>query len=257
MDVYCNYLRSESGHQTTDKRPTAVHEISSSTDRRKKRRSKAEKLNAAKAQNSYKKACERPPAIVERRNARERTRVKNVNNIFHRLRSKIPSLKHRTKRVSKLKILKGAIEYMYELQDSLDREDSVDLTIPKSPMSNKQEEEATISTSPHLAAEQNKLRYFPLNPNIITSSPTPNPHAFGREWVYGCTCCTDWLIGTHNPTMFESITAAMAIPAPGTEYITPIPITAQQNQYFLGTITGGMTVGRPSSVPPAYNYHHV
>ncbi|CAD5222930.1 unnamed protein product [Bursaphelenchus xylophilus] len=61
---------------------------------------------------------------VEKRNARERTRVYVVNQAFSTLRSRIPSLKGSTKRVSKLRILKSAINYIYNLKDQLAEEDS-------------------------------------------------------------------------------------------------------------------------------------
>lgn len=60
------------------------------------------------------------PKTVEKRNARERTRVHTVNQAFLLLKYKIPSIKANTKRVSKLKILKAAINYMYSLTDLID-----------------------------------------------------------------------------------------------------------------------------------------
>lgn len=68
----------------------------------------------------YKKACERPPVSVARRNARERKRVHTVNQMFSILKTRLPSLHQKTKRVSKLKILKAAMDYIYDLQDILD-----------------------------------------------------------------------------------------------------------------------------------------
>lgn len=56
---------------------------------------------------------------MARRNARERRRVHTVNQAFNRLKAFIPTLKQKTKRVSKLKILKAAIDYVYDLQDIL------------------------------------------------------------------------------------------------------------------------------------------
>lgn len=48
---------------------------------------------------SYKRACERPPVVVAKRNARERRRVNNVNAAFETLRMCVPQLAARTKRV--------------------------------------------------------------------------------------------------------------------------------------------------------------
>ncbi|KAH7731494.1 hypothetical protein AAVH_00392 [Aphelenchoides avenae] len=60
------------------------------------------------------------PNSVEKRNARERTRVHTVNQAFHILRYRLPALRANTKRVSKLKILKAALQYIYALTDLLE-----------------------------------------------------------------------------------------------------------------------------------------
>lgn len=56
---------------------------------------------------------------IEKRNARERYRVKAVNNAFCRLRCLIPAIAARRKRVSKVKTLKKAVQYIMELQTIL------------------------------------------------------------------------------------------------------------------------------------------
>ncbi|KFD57984.1 hypothetical protein M514_01217 [Trichuris suis] len=58
------------------------------------------------------------------RNARERRRVHKVNEAFNALKSCLPSLKQRTRRVSKLKILRSAIDYIRCLQSCLPEEAS-------------------------------------------------------------------------------------------------------------------------------------
>ncbi|XP_070383380.1 achaete-scute complex protein T4-like [Dermacentor albipictus] len=65
---------------------------------------------------------EKPPHLVARRNARERRRVQAVNNAFCRLRKCVP-VENRAKRLSKVKTLHKAIEYIYALQDLLDQAD--------------------------------------------------------------------------------------------------------------------------------------
>lgn len=55
---------------------------------------------------SYLRAAQRPTGVVEKRNARERKRVHTVNQAFLMLKYHLPSLRSRSKRVSKLKILK-------------------------------------------------------------------------------------------------------------------------------------------------------
>lgn len=92
--------------------------ISSSTDTRRHSKKPVDKNGGPKI--PYKKACERPAVSVARRNARERKRVHTVNQMFSILKTRLPSLQQKTKRVSKLKILKATMEYIYDLQDILD-----------------------------------------------------------------------------------------------------------------------------------------
>lgn len=65
-----------------------------------------------------------PLVIVEKRNARERKRVKAVNEAFAKLRQMVPSVACRGKRVSKVKTLKKAVEYILELKRALDNEEN-------------------------------------------------------------------------------------------------------------------------------------
>lgn len=62
--------------------------------------------------------CEKPPQVVEKRNARERKRVQTVNSAFVKLRKFIP-YENRHKRLSKVKTLRKAIEYIDHLQGLL------------------------------------------------------------------------------------------------------------------------------------------
>ncbi|GMT03666.1 hypothetical protein PENTCL1PPCAC_25840, partial [Pristionchus entomophagus] len=54
-----------------------------------------------------------------KRNARERTRVHNVNKAFHALKKHLPALRIHSKRVSKLRIIKAAIIYINNLMDTV------------------------------------------------------------------------------------------------------------------------------------------
>ncbi|XP_077492120.1 uncharacterized protein LOC144103220 [Amblyomma americanum] len=67
---------------------------------------------------------EKPPHLVARRNARERRRVEAVNSAFSVLRKCVP-VENRAKRLSKVKTLHKAIEYIYALQGLLDEADKV------------------------------------------------------------------------------------------------------------------------------------
>lgn len=53
---------------------------------------------------------------IEKRNFRERNRVKAINKAFEKLRQTIPSISKRNKRTSKVNILIKAIQYIRELE---------------------------------------------------------------------------------------------------------------------------------------------
>ena len=65
---------------------------------------------------------EKPTHLVARRNARERRRVQAVNSAFVRLRKSVP-VENRNKRLSKVKTLHRAIEYIAALQDLIKEAD--------------------------------------------------------------------------------------------------------------------------------------
>lgn len=56
---------------------------------------------------------------IEKRNARERVRVQAVNDAFRRLRCLIPAIAARRKRLSKVKTLHKALQYIMQLQTIL------------------------------------------------------------------------------------------------------------------------------------------
>ena len=74
--------------------------------------------------SSYKHVphSEKPPHLVAKRNARERKRVQAVNNAFLRLRRHVPS-ENKHKRLSKVKTLKLAIDYIRKLSDMIAKHD--------------------------------------------------------------------------------------------------------------------------------------
>lgn len=53
---------------------------------------------------------------IEKRNFRERNRVKAINSAFEELRVVIPTISKRTKRISKVNILIKAIQYIRDLE---------------------------------------------------------------------------------------------------------------------------------------------
>lgn len=60
--------------------------------------------------------------FIRRRNERERTRVRNVNDGFEKLRNHLPMISNqREKRLSKVETLRLAISYIKQLQELLDK----------------------------------------------------------------------------------------------------------------------------------------
>nr|QNN94678.1 achaete-scute C transcription factor [Malacoceros fuliginosus] len=75
---------------------------------------------------------EKPPHLVQRRNARERRRVQAVNTAFSRLRRHIPH-ENRNKRLSKVKTLKIAMDYIEHLRHMITTYDSKMMTLQTQP----------------------------------------------------------------------------------------------------------------------------
>ncbi|KAF4523517.1 hypothetical protein B566_EDAN004588 [Ephemera danica] len=84
-------------------------------------------LRSKKAPYRHVPHREKPPQLVARRNARERRRVQAVNAAFVRLRHAVPGdpAASRGKRVSKVKTLQRAIDYICLLQELLTTADQV------------------------------------------------------------------------------------------------------------------------------------
>ena len=85
-------------------------------------RKTADKLleNGEKVEKKKRGPRKRNPNSVLRRNARERDRIRNVNDAFDSLRSHVPNgdlVKGR--KISKVETLKSAIEYIHALRDIL------------------------------------------------------------------------------------------------------------------------------------------
>ena len=88
---------------------------------------------------------QKEPAVVARRNARERKRVKLVNDGFTRLRKHVPT-DPKNKKLSKVKTLRSAIEYIRHLQQLLTQAN-------KLPISTEQDHEAAASNTNWIPGE--------------------------------------------------------------------------------------------------------
>ncbi|XP_035663503.1 achaete-scute homolog 1b-like [Branchiostoma floridae] len=89
------------------------------------------------------------PYMVARRNARERRRVQQVNDGFLRLRSLVPKAP-KGKKLSKVKTLRAAIEYIEQLQGILREagdgvpENNIACSSVKSTAANEEEDEEEL-----------------------------------------------------------------------------------------------------------------
>ncbi len=114
----------------------------------KKRSNKSKHAAACK----YIPHKDKPPQLVARRNARERRRVQSVNSAFLRLRRVVP-YENKHKRLSKVKTLRTAINYIKHLQDLIDGHDSkLQENIPVSSDSSPQSQGSP--SHPHLTCHQ-------------------------------------------------------------------------------------------------------
>uniref|UniRef100_A0A0N5CEL2 BHLH domain-containing protein n=1 Tax=Strongyloides papillosus TaxID=174720 RepID=A0A0N5CEL2_STREA len=110
---------------------------------------------------------------VEKRNARERTRVHTVNQAFLVLKHHIPALKIFTKRVSKLKILRAAILYIDTLSNLLkDQRLSINSTTMEIGKGNN-----SLSTEYLISPETSTLNMLSLqthfNPALVAAHTFP------------------------------------------------------------------------------------
>lgn len=80
------------------------------------------KQNKSKPSYKHIPHSQKPPHLVAKRNARERRRVQAVNQAFYKLRRSVP-IENRNKRVSKVKTLQRAIDYIRQLERILEEDD--------------------------------------------------------------------------------------------------------------------------------------
>jgi achaete-scute complex protein len=110
-------LNSKTGSRTPPIKPAKKHRQEQAEILRCKRRLDFANFNLPRPQ----------PAAVARRNERERNRVKLINNTFATLREHVPSTfrKSKSKKLSKVDTLRGAIDYIQSLQQVLEEHDAV------------------------------------------------------------------------------------------------------------------------------------
>jgi achaete-scute complex protein len=120
------------------------------------------------------------PVAVARRNARERNRVKQVNNGFSTLRQHIP-FTARNKKMSKVETLRCAVEYIRSLQELLDSqaqsEDGTTVSPIPSPVQPHEEEmsETTTNTTVIVGAASSDHGYYSSPESVVVLSDTVAP----------------------------------------------------------------------------------
>ena len=101
---------------------------------------------------------EKAPHLVARRNARERRRVQAVNNAFIRLRRHVP-YENKHKRLSKVKTLRIAIDYINEMQAMVD---DYDLKYKGHAVVRRNEERA-VEMVELTSSKENEMQWAPIN----------------------------------------------------------------------------------------------
>ena len=97
-------------------------QIVSSTENHKKKSGRKGKKKSAYKHVPHR---EKPAHLVAKRNARERRRVEAVNSAFVKLRKSVPIENKRGKRVSKVKVLQRAIDYILSMREAIRVHDGV------------------------------------------------------------------------------------------------------------------------------------
>ena len=121
------------------------------------------------------------PVAVARRNARERSRVKTVNESYQHLKNHVPGAA-RQKRMSKVDIIKHSIDYIQKLQKSLQ-----DSEIPSSGEANPPGEPEECLTpcsgdSGYQSPHYNYYKHTPSASSTSTSASSSFPVAAVQYW---------------------------------------------------------------------------
>ena len=133
------------------------------------------------------------PVAVARRNQRERSRVKTVNDSYQCLKAHVPAAA-RTKRMSKVDIIRHSIEYITRLQ-------------------------AMVDTEPPCFAP-----YYPHYPAPEVSSPASTPGSCGSVPVSPAFSVT-----SSSSSISSSISSSLSMVSP-----TPLPPAPAQPGYSPG-----------------------
>lgn len=137
-----------------------------------------------------------PMPSVERRNARERNRVKQVNNGFDKLRQYIPTKiveaenggRGVSKKLSKVDTLKLAVKYIQRMKEMLEDNDS------------------RMATNSHAASEVSSS-----TSSYYSASPAPSTHHTAMHMTYASTPISSY---QENPHLTTACSEPSVSPAP-------------------------------------------
>jgi len=153
-------------------------------------------------------------ASVVKRNLRERTRVRGVNDGFGNLRLHVPDLKSKS---SKVETLRGAIDYINKLKELLG-EDFRELSLPPStPGDIKFEDDDDSSSSYSDLADSPQLGF---SPTIKAESPG---EVMVHPMVYQLPCPEYYSLALPPPVSLASLTP---LPPSKTEKLPSMSISA-------------------------------
>lgn len=143
------------------------------------------------------------PAAVARRNARERNRVKQVNNGFATLRQHIPGAS-KAKKISKVDTLKQAVDYIRSLQELLEEHDRL---MAQGSMN------THIAQIP-VASSVNSFDYTSNNIATISTASLPQNKVTYANFYYGenvspaCASVYPLSAPAHSPALSDGTTSS-------------------------------------------------
>ena len=156
------------------------------------------------------------PVAVARRNARERNRVKTVNDSYQHLKNHVPGAA-RQKRMSKVDIIKHSIEYIQKLQKMVEHSEKASTqfpTIEPQQINNMQSETGPTVFSRQLYSEE--YQYTNYNQNQ-SQHLTPSPSSSSSSSSSDSACSTST---SASSQLFSSYLSSLCSSYPDDTYST-------------------------------------
>ncbi|XP_058127810.1 achaete-scute complex protein T4-like [Anopheles ziemanni] len=196
-------------------------------------------------------------ASVQRRNARERNRVKQVNNGFANLRQHIPptvvtaltnGTRGANKKLSKVDTLRLAVEYIRSLERMLDSGEQPAVSVAAA---NATTNTNQLSNSSVCSASSGSTYYGTMSEPSIASSPAPS-HLSDNSSQRGTPGCYTQISGSFNHEPYEIYVDPSNSPAPsyGSDHgIGGVGVHQHTHLHPSSTALPGQTIlGAPAGV---------